>query len=284
MIQGWTPTRRSSALGFGAALHEGLAEWHRSGDLMKALEAISEAWPANMPIDDYRTKEKCLRTMAEYAKNYPSENFNVVRGPSGPLIEIPFTLDTGRELPLELSWLKEKREGLPYPDYSEPIEYGGIFDGLVELGGSIYVLEHKSTSMLGNTYFNQFKPNNQVTGYVWAGGQMSGRKVGGAIINAIGVYKVGKTKFERSITGRFPEEIAEWLNNVHDVCVQIKTAEARMTFTRSTGACTLYGLCEFHRVCSLGREPERQKMLEQEYQVEFWDYERRGGTEVVNDA
>lgn len=305
MIQGWTPQRRSGALGFGGAIHEGLAEWYRSHSIGQAMLAIEEAWPPAMPVDDYRTKEKCLQVMVEYSKHYPAETFSVVQGPSGPLIEVPFTLDTGRYLPCALSWLKQRDStgmyledpnscGMAFemPDADgrcpnclslcEPIEYGGIFDGLVEYSGAVYVLEHKSTSMLGSTYFNQFNPNNQVTGYVWAAGQMSGRKVGGAMINALGVYKVGKTKFERHMTARFPEQIAEWMNNVHDVCLQLKTAERKHIFTRSTNACTLYGMCEYHSVCSLGRQAERNKRLEMDYQIDHWDYEKRGGTEVAS--
>lgn len=295
MIQGWTPRRKSGALGFGGALHEGLAEWHRDGELGMALVAIDKGWPDAMPVDDFRTKDKCLSTMMEYVKQYPTESFKTVVGPNGPLIEVPFTLDTGMYLPCRLSWIGTDKST---PDCSgvsnesgvcvhcgkdcEPIEYGGIFDGLVEYGGTVYVLEHKSTSMLGSTYFNQFKPNNQVTGYVWAAGQMSGRQVGGAIINAIGVYRVGKTKFERHITNRFPEEIVEWLENVRIVCNQIKEAELRQTFSRSTGACTMYGLCEFHSVCNLAREKERLKRLDMDYHIDPWDYEKRGGTEVPN--
>jgi hypothetical protein len=295
--------RRSGALGFGGAIHEGLAAWHRGDGLAAALYAIDKSWPENSPIDDYRTKEKCLSVMIEYSKKYPEENFKVVKGPSGPLIEVPFTLDTGMYLPCKLSNLPRPGEsdveperrtcvGLPLDDDvcslchrpCEPIEYGGIFDGVVEYSGSVYVLEHKSTSMLGGSYFNQFKPNNQVTGYAWAAAQMSGLPVGGAIINAIGVYKVGKTKFERSITSRFPEEITEWLDNVYMVCCQLKTSQLLNHWSKSTGACTLYGLCEYHSVHQLARQNERQKLLEQQYIQEPWDYELRGGTEVVPNA
>lgn len=296
--QGWTPPRRSSALGFGGAIHEGLAAWHRGEGIGAALVAIDKAWPENHPVDDFRTREKCLQTMIQYSKKYPAETFKVVQGPSGPLIEVPFTLSTGMYLPCKLSWLKEKRArgelvgacpGLPLEDDTcnvcgntcEPIEYGGIFDGVVEFSGSVYVLEHKSTSIMGGSYFNQFKPNNQVTGYCWAAGQMSGLPVGGAIINAIGVYKAGATKFDRHITGRFPEEIVEWLDNVYMVCVQLKTSELTNTWPKSTNACTLYGLCEFYSVHNLARESERQKLLEQQYIKDHWDYELRDGTEVT---
>jgi hypothetical protein len=148
---------------------------------------------------------------------------------------------------------------------------------LVEFGGSVFVVDHKSTSVMGSGYFNQFKPNNQMTGYIWAGSLMSGKRVSGAIINAIGVYKTGATKFDREITSRSPLAIEEWLRNLWHECVAIKTAERTGFYAMRTGACTLYGLCEYHAVHSLDNPKERQRRLETEYVQEHWDYEARDG-------
>lgn len=303
MKQGWTTRRKSAALGFGGAIHEGLAAWYRTGDKAKALVAINDAWPLNSPIDDYRSKEKCIQVMIDYLKTYPTETFKVVGAPENPMVECTFTLDTGMYLscrdcgPVEGAWTAKyiafgREFAAQYPeDMSvalhgrcrscgeplEPIEYGGIFDGLVEFSGSVYVLEHKSTSQLGSYYFNQFKPNNQVTGYTWAAGLLSGRRVGGAIINAFGVYKTGATKFERQITTRSAADIAEWLNNVQRTCEMIRACELAEHWPMFTQSCTMYGACEFHGVHTLGSETERQRMLEQDYIREEWVYEQRAG-------
>ena len=282
--QGWTTRRRSSALGFGSAFHEGIAVWYKTGDLAAALTAIVKSWDETVSVDDYRTKEKCIQVMIDYVKRYPSESFTVVGAPEHPMIEVPFTLDTG----MTISWCAQgtclldsetqhtcSNCGKPL----EPIEYGGIFDGLVDFNGQLWVFEHKTTSQLGSYYFNQFKPNNQVTGYIWAAEQLSGRKVNGAIINAIGVFKTGVTRFERSMTARHANEISEWMENVRIVCNQIKRAE-REGFSLSTNACTLYGQCEYHSVHVLSHPAERQKRLEQDYMVDAWDFEKRTGTEV----
>lgn len=261
MRQGWTARRRSAALGFGGALHEGLAAWYRTHDKVKALEAIHNFWPANVPTDDYRNKAKCVEVMIEYLRHYPSEMWNVVGFPDNPMIECTFTLDTGLTL-----------------EDGEPIEYGGIFDGLIEMNGVVYVLEHKSTSQLGATYFNQFKPNNQVTGYVWAAQHLSGGRVGGALINAIGVYKSSPTKFERTITSRSSEEIDEWLKNVRNTCQMIRDCEKRGVWPLHTPSCVQYGLCEFHSVHSLSSAKTRERLLEQDYVREPWSFEQRDDT------
>ncbi len=296
MIDGWTTRRKGAALGFGGALHEGLAEWYRSSDKAKALMAIHEAWPANVPVDDYRTKEKCLSVMIDYMRTYSDEHFHIVGAPANPMVECTFTLDTGMKLNCrDCGDIAGKWDGYATvadgqvvivssgdncPNCGQPleaIEYGGIFDGLIEFSGSVYVLEHKSTSQLGTYYFNQFKPNNQVTGYVWAAGLLSGRRVGGAIINAIGVYKSSATKFDRQITTRSPDNIAEWLNNVKNTCEMIVACERSGYWPMFTTSCTMYGQCEFHQVHVLSTETEREKMLEQAYVREEWHYEQRAG-------
>lgn len=276
--QGWTSRHRSAALGFGAAIHEGLAEWYRSGNLAQATAQIKAKWPDNTPVDDYRSLNKCLEVMEAYARKYSAEPFSVVGAAEGnAAIEIPFTLYTGKHLDCLCghSWVEGLTQCPSCKIDFEPIEYGGIFDGLIEFGTQVYILEHKTTSQLGAYYFNQFKPNNQVTGYVWAGGLLSGKRVGGAMINAIGVYKASATKFERHLTTRSQGEIDFWLENVRAECNIIKHYERTGFFPQRTGACTLYGACEYRNVHVLPSAKEQLRLLEQDFIREEWDFERR---------
>lgn len=280
MREGWTIRRKSAALGFGGAIHEGLAEWYRTGSEAKSLIAINAKWPDGLPVDDYRTKQKCIEVMRAYIREYPAESFTPVQGPNGPLIEVAFTLPLGLYLPCDECW--DSDESLPTDPHcsncgkqKEIIEYGGITDGLVDFTGSVYILEHKSTSQLGSNYFNQFRPNNQVSGYVWGAGELSGKRVGGALINAIGVFKASASRFERQITVRDPEEIEEWKSSVYATCVAIKRCERTGVWPLHTVACTMYGRCEFHMIHELPQEKQRTALLEQEYVRKPWDYEAR---------
>lgn len=282
MRKGWTTRGKSGALGFGGAIHLGLAEWYRSGSLEKALLAINEGWPDDLPVDDFRTKEKCLTVMIEYCKKYPKEGFEVVGLKDGnPMIEVPFTIELGLCVPYCEVCNKDQAPGNKRCDNCfrdlEPIEYGGIFDGLIDFSLHVFILEHKSTSVLGSGYFNQFKPNNQVCGYIWAAGELSGKKVDGALVNAIGVYKAGATKFERTMTSRSDTAIHEWKRNVQASCAEIKYHERTGYWPMRTQACTLYGLCEFHAVHVLEHDTERLKRLETDYIQSPWDYELREG-------
>lgn len=291
MIEDWTAKERSAALGFGGAIHEGLAEWYRTGNLELAGLAINEGWPSSHPTDDFRSLGKCIEVMTQYAHNYPTEPFQIVgRGTPDPLIEVSFTLDTGLYLPCwdcgpEFSvgsgQVADDDAVVTSPACAnclkpfEPIQYGGIFDGLIEFGPHVYVLEHKSTSVLGGRYFLQFKPNNQITGYVWAAGKLSNKKVGGAYINAIGVYKSGTTRFERHITTRAPVEIDRWLQDVYYTCCEIQFHKRAGHWPQRTNSCTMYGTCEYHDVHALPDPGDQLTLLEQQFRQHRWDYEER---------
>lgn len=269
ILNHWVPPRKSAALGFGAVIHEGLATWYRTHDSSAAIDAIHSAWPENHPSEDYRSLTKALHVMAEYIRAYPEENFSILGFPSSPMVEIPFCL------PLTYA------DGTQvYTDQGTDIEYGGIFDGLIEFSGEVYALEHKSTSQLGDYYFDQFKPNNQVTGYVWGGAKLSGHRVTGALINAIGIYKASATKFRRQVTTRSESEIAEWVENVRSVASEIEWHLTRDHYPMRTVSCTMYGRCEFHDVCTLGTAAERTKRLTTDYIQEPWDFETRTGNAV----
>lgn len=270
--ENWQARFRGGALNFGAAFHAGLDAWYKHMHLSKqerlqlALAAIQQMWGDDVPPDDHRTLQLCVNTFIAYVKQYPSESFSVIGAPDSPMAEVSFTLP--------LVDPKDPDKQLTTYD-GEPIEYGGIFDTLVEFGPMVYILEHKTTSQLGPYYFNQFKPNNQVTGYVWAASLLSGKRVGGAIINAICVTRTGKMSFARQVTTRSEEEVSRWTRDVQATCNEIKRHEAAGHWPYRTTSCTQYGLCEFHSVHVIADEETQQKKLEQDYVKRPWNHETR---------
>lgn len=281
ILQHWTSRRKSAALGFGGAFHAGLAAWYRTGSRVEMLKAVKDSWPDGMPVDDYRGLQKCVEALMAYVKEYPAETFQVIQGADGPLVEVAFTIDTGMYLSCFNCGAKLGvwngvdaicgHCGQPL----EKIEYGGIFDLLVEFSGAVYVVDHKTTSQMGPSYFDQFKPNNQITGYTWAGRLLTGMRVGGALINAIAVYKSSPTKFDRQISTRTDDEIAEWLVSLKRTCENIQESKRSGIWHMQTTNCTMYGKCEFHQVHSLSHPNQRRAILEQEYIKHEWDYEGR---------
>lgn len=280
--QGWRSRSRSGALGQGSAIHVGLAAWYRTHDIEAAVESIRTAWDDSAPVDDFRTLEKAIEVMTAYISAYPTESWKVVQG-AAPLIEVAFTLDTGMYCDCECgcSVIDADGECTNCGAQCEPIEYGGIFDLLAEFGNKVYVMDHKTTSQMGAYYFNQFKPNNQMTGYIWAAQQLSGRVVDGCIINAICITKSGKISFARNITTRTDIEIARWMQDVRSSCNEIRYHERTGHWPMRTTSCQMYGHCEFYDVHVLSTDKEQRQRLDQDYIYEPWDHEARDEGRVL---
>lgn len=281
--KGIVPIRRKPSLSFGGVMHHGWAAWYRTGSEAKALQSIHEHWPEVMPSDDFRTEAYALKVMHGYVKEYPTETWSVLQGTNGAIVEQAFTQSTGMYLECA-----ECERYMDENDYLagrcsncggelEEIHYGGIIDVGAELGDIIYIIDHKTTTRLGdgNYYFMQFKPDNQMTGYIWGLGKITNRRVGGAIINAAGLYKSGEVKFKRGITNRSAFEIDEWLTGVRLRCNEIKRAARSGIWRLETGKCMDYGECEYRSIHVLSDPVSREKRMEQDYVKSTWNYEDR---------
>jgi len=277
------PIRRKPALSFGGVMHHGWAEWYRTGSEAKALKSIHEHWPEVMPSDDFRTETYALRVMHSYVKEYPTESWKVLQGTDGAIVEQAFTADTGMFLECqdcamyaaEDDYLTGKCSNCGMP--LEGIHYGGILDVGSEFGDVLYVVDHKTTTRLGdgNYYFMAYKPDNQMTGYIWGLSKVTNRRVGGAIINACGLYKSGEVKFKRGITSRNQFEIDEWLTGVRVRCNEIKRCERTGIWRLETSKCMEWGECEYRSIHVLNDPAARKSRIEQDYVKSEWNYEDR---------
>jgi len=287
---------KSAALGYGAVIHEGLAEWYRGGmqglsirsRLDAAIEKIREKFPVDHPVDDHRNLNKAEELMRAYVNTYPGENFEVLQ------VEVPFTLDLGLRLLLcsncghdhdviGVHWSAE--HCAKCGSELEPIEYGGILDAVTAFGPVLYVLEHKTTSELGSLYFRQFETSNQVTGYCWALNQLSSRNVAGANINALCTTKSGRIVFDRATTNRAPEDFVTWKRHIQIECGGLARNIMTDTYPHRTEHClTKYGLCPYHGVCTLATEAEQDRALETYYEQRPWDHELRDIQPTSNGA
>lgn len=284
--QGWAPRRKSAALGSGGAIHAALAEWYKSRNVDASMARLTSVWPSEHPVDDWRTLEKAQLTVLQHMKEYTHESFSIVGADVGrPMIEVASALPTGMYLPVCKTCTADNRQTSLWDRFThkcfncgadlELLEYGGIFDGLVEFNGAVYVLEHKTTSQLGPLFFHQFKPNNQISGYCWLARELTGGRCDGAIVSAIGYFKAGATRFERQITTRDEVEIDAWLLDLWTEACAIDEHRRSGIWPKRTTACTLYGLCEFHSVHTLSDPAQQQRLLEQDYIHDTWNFENR---------
>jgi len=103
-----------------------------------------------------------------------------------------------------------------------PERYGGRMDQVVDWRGKLWIRDFKTTSRMGNTYPQQFSPNNQMSGYVWAGEKLSGRPVKGVIIETVYNTKTQGPEIKQFLSTRSPGQIDTWLNNVFHEATELR--------------------------------------------------------------
>jgi hypothetical protein len=234
-------------------------------DAEKVLVYRRLGWwdPEEFLSDDKKAKNNktiptLFRTVIWYLDQFgekdPAKTLRLANGK--PAVELSFRFDTGIEV-----------AGIP-------ILYSGHMDRVVEFGGQNYVLDRKTTGTTINGassfgYFAQFNPNNQMTGYCLAAQIGLNVPAKGVIIDAAQIAK-GFSRFERHITPRTEEQMAEWLQGLQ-MNVRLARIFAEQDFyPMNETACDHYGGCEFREVCK--RSPSvRQAFLNTDFTRQFWD-------------
>lgn len=178
------------------------------------------------------------------------------------------------------NWKREKSGGdieVLFPERAFELElpngelYIGKMDQVILWNDDVWVRDFKTTSRMGRTYADNFDPNNQFTGYVWAAQQLSGRKVQGVMVETLYNNKSNVAVFKQFLTTRTPGEIEEW---VEETMYEIETArryEEDGIFPKRTTACSDYGGCFFRDACSKSNWRSRERWLESHTIESHWD-------------
>ena len=162
--------------------------------------------------------------------------------------------------------------------------FGGRMDQVISWNGKLWVRDFKTTSRLGNTYADQFDPNHQISGYVWAAEKLSGRPVKGAIIETLYNTKNQGPEFKQFTTTRSPGQLEAWLGSIMQEITDLKRNVARvgdlgyLSFPQRTSACSDYGGCFFRGSpmsvgpCSMQNAQEMERWLEANTDYSHWDF------------
>lgn len=308
----------SAALTFGSAIH--LALEHRyvtcanqpvdgfyNQDVAQLLADYYEANP--VPVEDYRNLNWALETTKRYNDKYSMEEFSMMEfseplackycegtgvveriiqqlHANGEVVEIPQGADCvwckgsgTQSLMVELPFATR----LGNINQME-IYYSGRIDLPVIIDGKLFVLDHKTTSVLGPTFFDDKKMSAQQKGYAWAMEQLTGHKVHGYIVNAIRAkeppqYVTQGKESKYSGKKMSPEtwwneglqrerfllnegELDEWRENLLAQVEEFFWHYSRGLFPKKTAWCVgKYGRCQYFEVCSLYPPQDREVLL-----------------------
>lgn len=269
------------ALNFGGAIHAALEYRYRICpdlvDLEQQGEMILRAKPflENIPIGEFRTWDLAAQLICRYNKVYLAEPFKVLykdellRG-LRPMVEMPFAV--------RLSNFRRWSDGTYEPVGLEAVDtsaggiavyYTGKIDLVVSWDNQTFLIDHKTTSMLGPLFGEEQAMSAQHEGYAWALWKVTGDVPSGFCINAIRTRKPAKTvaavvddDFQRFKTYLSKERLEEWERNTIALVEEMLWHHSRDYMPQRRKWCVgKYGRCPYYDVCSLPAH-NRKMMLE----------------------
>lgn len=267
----FAPVEEGLPLLVGSAVHAALDTYFKNeGDVRLALGVLKQEYADfATPIRDEDSRMSLANVTAILTQWFAEH----------PLDRVPWVMD-GASF--------EQTFAIDVPDTD--IEFCGRLDGIVRhrTDGRWYVLEHKTTSRVTSYWSQKFQTSSQLTGYIWAGGQLKSVPIVGAFINAIELSQLPsdpvrrcathKTKYaecgalhaksEIMITQRHPAQVAQWLQDMLRLTKRFRAAKARFPDRATALSAPQEGMfhdacvfCGFNKFCASGRREELVESL-----------------------
>jgi hypothetical protein len=280
-------SKERPALDFGKLVHRILEHKAKNShlplpDLINELRSfatlIFEKGEYTASPEDFRNFDFTMRLIDAYCTTYPVDA-QIYELPNGlPALEIPFAVPLGTfEGPNGVTLRVKHSDGSSTlePFKSLPVIWTGRIDRIIQQPAGIYLLDHKTTSIMGPTFFRDFELSSQFMGYTYAAQQLLGKTITGCVIDAIGIRQPTKTgkaiELQRHIVSYTPEQIAEWTN---DTMLALQTFLNNLTngyVPKATKWCFgKYGACQYIDVCTLPANQRATMLSTADYKPVTW--------------
>jgi len=275
-IHGRSPEPKS-ALVFGSAIHRGLEFYYKQASNAEIVRAILAEFPAvdntfaadlglEEDSSEWRTPELAVETVMDYMTRYPRdrESWELMEFNEGPAVEIAFsiplfTTTINSECPWpQSSLVVGSIDHAPFHINTLTVFWTGKMDLLVQSrgDGGIWVMDHKTSSIAGGQFLNDFLLSQQTLGYTWAAREILGRTPQGFLLDLIVNRKPTRTGTSRDF-GRYPYaypdwKITEWQVDVQSHIVKLLHDLFARNFPKNPKWCVgKYGLCPYSSVCNI---------------------------------
>ena len=247
--------RSRGPLSYGSSVHDGMETFFKTGDAEQGVvAALKRAEKEQLDsLGDSRRNTRILETMMrsyflEYSRK-ESMRFNVLKLEGQPAVERSFSVPLGT---IVIAFMGKT--------LTINVVWTGKIDLLEDYGGEVFVVDHKTTSVMGEKFVDDKERSSQMLGYTYAAkwfaaSVLGGRKVGGVRINALATRSTG---FEFKI---FPIpyadwQIAEWKSETLLALQQLVARLDQFIYTGELAptrshCVTKYGKCSYFDVCSL---------------------------------
>lgn len=268
IIQGYSPRAESVHLTFGLHYHSALEHYyvlqakglpHEEALRSVVRKTLDATWnrPLGRPwTSDHKQKhrESLLRTIIWYLDQFKSDPFEtVILHDGSPAVELTFRLQTSYSMMT-----------------GEPVLWCGHLDRLAKFNDDSFVVDHKTTtSTIDERFFDSFSPNNQFSGYTFAGQVVYQTPLKGIVINGAQIA-VSFSRFRRQLIMRPPEVLDEWYKNLGYYFTAAERYATDGYWPMNESACSNYGGCTFRSICS--KSPSvRQTWLDADFTRRTWD-------------
>ena len=265
------------ALRFGGAIHIAMELLYRDfGGRPKNYAEFFEACRAELipyfdrfppPPDDWRTLkyiENNIISYVGYAEVF--DDFEVVKIPrhlgqfdvSELMIEKYFEYDLGE---VEFNG---HYNGKYYTKVK--VLWTGRIDMIISRLARKWIMDHKTTTIIGNNFFCEFMNSSPMLGYTWAAQKMIGEPVAGLYLNAIALRRPTKTGVQFEVQRKSyeydAERLEEWQYNTLILVSDFLSHLDRGYFPQEFKWCVgKYGPCKYLDVCSMPPS-QRQSVLD----------------------
>lgn len=274
-------TAERAALKFGGAIHEALEIRYRAcmdegavqftDDLLdRCVEKLRSCFTNWTPApEEWRTFDVAVGALKRYQTLYPIEDSQILA------VERPFLKPLG-SIVLVNVWTQNHTmvggvltpEGKPvfHAAITLTILWSGRLDLIKKREDRIYFTDHKTTSMMGPTYFKEFDLASQFHGYSWAIEQELGHLPYACEVNALGIRKPTRTgvpyEFERKPILIYRELVTEWANDTLTILTTLLSYASNEFFPKHTKHCQgKYGECQYKNICISPDQASRDLLL-----------------------
>lgn len=237
--------------------------------LAKGAAALIFAYNTTDPIPKYAAKSVwgMVGALAYYFEVWP---INRIIQPYRPAEGQKHTIEWNFAIPIP---------GCFHPDTGKPLLYCGRFD-MVGLHENSVLLgeDDKTTSQLGDQWFNRWRIPNQILGYMW-GAREFGMNLGGFNVRGVSLLKNGYNHAETMMLinewqiERFLFNLKRTVNRMIEVYTHFKQSEGHRNASgvfemNMDSACSAYGGCDFLNLCE-AHDPE--PFIEPNYVKIIWN-------------
>lgn len=267
--------------------------------LTRCYSAIESTFASSPPslFPDYRTSDYAIQSFHSYITHYQNEILTPFIHEGKPLVEFSFAYPLGKvELPTRMFELwglgtltndAEQELSCQHKQdtISVHIEWTGIIDMLAEVSGDLYVVDHKTTSIISQDFFDGFEIAMQPTGYFAAmRAAFPDLPIKGFMANVLAcrkpvaaITKSGKPTTSKPFEAfRRQYHYSDWHVNEfkQDALALVEELFANVTnkfFPKKTQWCVgKYGKCPYFDVCSLPPQSRMDMLMSDQYINNTW--------------